>query len=569
MYLKIKVASTCFEVNSTKLHPLMRSSFSLRERVRVRVREKQCARRNNLLFSPMPQFFQQYWLDILTRASEHLWLSLLAVVGAVVIGVPLGVLIARNAKWQSPVLGFANIVQTVPSLALFGFLLPILGLGTGNALAALLLYSLLPIIRNTFTGLTGVDPNVREAARAMGMTQSQMLRRVEMPLAADVILAGIRTATVLCIGITTIASFIGAGGLGDLIQNGLRTNDNSITLAGAIPAALLALGADWMLGSWQKTMASRREGVVKSTTFARIGLASGAVIFALLLVAPQLVNAFTPAKRGAPIVSGPPITVAAKEFSESRILAEILIIAAREQGIDARRGPDLGGNLAHQAILNGKIDAYPEYTGTAYTELLGNKPISDTKRVYDQAKAEYASKFKLTISPPLGFSNGFAMLIRGKDAQKLGIETLSQAVPYAHDWKAGFGPDFISRADGWPGLSRTYGLQLAAPPRSLDLGLLNRALASGQVDLIAGNETDGTIPSLGLFQLRDDKNYFPPYQGIYIVRDEAMNKQPKLRAVLDELADSISTAEMQKLNYQVDGEKKRPADVARAWWDGR
>ena len=161
------------------------------------------------------------------------------------------------------------------------------------------------------------------------------------------------------------------------------------------------------------------------------------------------------------------------------------------------------------------------------------------------------------------------MLIRGDDAKKLGIQTLSDAVPYARDWRAGFGPDFISRADGWPGLSKTYGINLAAPPRSLDLGLLNRALASKQVDLIAGNETDGTIPSLGLFQLRDDKNYFPPYQGVYIARDDALNKQPKLREVLDNLANSISTNEMQKLNYQVDGEEKRPADVARAWWNRR
>ena len=517
----------------------------------------------------MTQFFQQYGLDILTRASEHLWLSLLAVSGAVLLGLPLGILIARNAKWQTPILGFANIVQTVPSLALFGFLLPILGLGTGNALVALLLYSLLPIIRNTFTGLTSVDADVREAARAMGMTDNQMLRRVELPLAADVILAGIRTATVLCIGITTIASFIGAGGLGDLIQNGLRTNDNAITLAGAIPATLLALGADWMLGIWQQTLAARRQGIKRPTTWLRIGLASGAALFVLLLVAPQLVRAFAPAEIGTPKVSGPPITVAAKEFAESRILAEILILAARERGIDARRGPDLGGNLAHQAILNGKIDAYPEYTGTAYTELLGNKPLSDARRVYDETKAQYQSKFDLTISPPLGFSNGFAMLIRGADAKRLNIKTLSDAVPYARNWTAGFGPDFISRADGWPGLSRVYGLQLAAPPRSLDLGLLNRALSSKQVDLIAGNETDGTIPSLGLFQLKDDKNYFPPYQGVYIVRNIALNKQPKLREVLDNLANAISTDEMQKLNYQVDGEKKRPRDVARAWWEKR
>ena len=512
----------------------------------------------------MPQFLQLYGADILTRASEHVWLSLLAVLGAVAIGVPAGILIARHRKLQTPVLGVANIVQTVPSLALFGFLLPIVGLGTVNALVALLLYSLLPIIRNTFTGLTGVDPTVREAARAMGMTSNQMLRRVELPLAADVILAGIRTATVLCIGITTIASFIGAGGLGDLIQNGLRTNDNAITLAGAIPAALLALSADWLLGLWQRNLSARREGRAAPTRViaGRLAFAGGALALLFLLFAPQLLR--HSAATGE--VSGPTITVAAKEFSESRILAEILIVAARQQGIDAVRGPDLGGNLAHQAILAGKIDIYPEYTGTVFTELLGHQPINDAAKVYEQSKREYLEKYDLTISPPLGFSNGFAMLIRGADAKRLNIQTLSQAARYAPHWKAGFGPDFITRADGWPGLSRAYNLKLAAPPRSLDLGLLNRALASGQVDLIAGNETDGTIPSLGLYELQDDKNYFPPYQGVYIARQESLQNQPKLQTVLDELKDSISTAEMQKLNYQVDGEKKRPADVARAWW---
>lgn len=247
----------------------------------------------------MSQFFQQYGLDILTRASEHLWLSLLAVAFAVLIGVPLGVFMARNERWQAPVLGVANIVQAVPSLALFGFLLPVLGLGTDNALVALSLVSLLPIIRNTFTGLTNVDASVREAARALGMKSGQMLRRVEVPLAADVILAGIRTATVSCIGITTIAAFFGAGGLGNLIQTGLRTNDNAIILAGAIPAALLALCADWMLGSCQKILAARRQGVWRPATFQRVGLASGAVIFVLLLVAPQLARAFAPARPAA------------------------------------------------------------------------------------------------------------------------------------------------------------------------------------------------------------------------------------------------------------------------------
>jgi glycine betaine/choline ABC-type transport system substrate-binding protein len=202
-------------------------------------------------------------------------------------------------------------------------------------------------------------------------------------------------------------------------------------------------------------------------------------------------------------------------------------------------------------------------------EILGHKPKSDARAVYLEAKREYCEKWPLDFSSPLGFSNGFAMLIRGEEASKLGIETLSDAVPYAKQWKAGFGPDFITRSDGWPGLSRTYGLKLAAPPRSLDLGLLNRALSSKQVDLIAGNETDGTIPSLDLFQLKDDKGYFPPYEGVYVLRVQVLKDEPRLLSVLDTLEEAITTEDMQRMNYQVDGLKQRPADVAKEWLDGR
>lgn len=513
-----------------------------------------------------PEFLQQYGPEVAVRTAEHLWLSLVAVVGAVALGVPLGILIFRVAAWRGPVLGFANIVQTVPSLALFAFLLPVLGLGARNAVAALLLYSLLPIIRNTYTGLQNVDGAAREAARAMGMTPGQILTRVELPLAFDVILAGVRTATVLCIGITTIASFIGAGGLGELIQNGLRTNDNAITLAGAVPAALLALLADWGLGSLQKTGENRRLGMSESRAQKALRLVP-VTLFGLLVLAALLGPSLLRGTSTEPVAVGPKITVASKEFTESRILAELFLVAAREHGLNVERGSELGGNLCHQAIVAGKIDVYPEYTGTAYTEILHHKPKSDARAVYTEAKRDYNAKWNLDFSPPLGFSNGFAMLIRGAEAKKLGIKTLSEAVPYASQWKAGFGPDFITRADGWPGLSRTYGLKLAAPPRSLDLGLLNRALASNQVDLIAGNETDGTIPSLNLFQLRDDRHYFPPYEGVFVVRGEALKAEPRLATVLKELDGAISTAEMQKLNFAVDGQKKRPDEVAKEWWD--
>jgi glycine betaine/choline ABC-type transport system substrate-binding protein len=225
----------------------------------------------------------------------------------------------------------------------------------------------------------------------------------------------------------------------------------------------------------------------------------------------------------------------------------------------------LGGNLCHQALISKQIDCYAEYTGTAYTEILDYKPQSDVAKVYEQVKADYARKFEVEASPPLGFSNGFAMLIRGADARRLGITKLSQAAPHAKNWVAGFGPDFITRADGYPGLSKAYNLRFSGAPRSMDLALINRALAAGKVDIIAGNETDGLIPKLDLFQLQDDLQYFPPYQGVYLTRREALQKWPALREVFEELAGAISTEEMQKMNYAVDGEKRAIPDVARSW----
>jgi glycine betaine/choline ABC-type transport system substrate-binding protein len=229
-----------------------------------------------------------------------------------------------------------------------------------------------------------------------------------------------------------------------------------------------------------------------------------------------------------------------------------------------RKG-SLGGSLTHQAMVQGSIDCYPEYTGTAYTEILKHKPITDVQQVYDTIKRKYAQKFSVTVSPPLGFSNGFAILIRGADARRLGIKTISQAARHTPQWVAGFGPDFITRADGFPGFSRAYGLRFSGPPRSMDLSLINRALVSHNVDLIAGNETDGLIPKLDLFQLRDDKSYFPPYQGVILMRRDVLQKSPALQRVLDQLSGAITTKDMQQLNYEVDGKKREVADVVREW----
>jgi glycine betaine/choline ABC-type transport system substrate-binding protein len=226
---------------------------------------------------------------------------------------------------------------------------------------------------------------------------------------------------------------------------------------------------------------------------------------------------------------------------------------------------ELGGNLPHEAIISGRVDLYPEYTGTAFTAILRHQPLREPRAVYDQVKREYQEKFSVQVGPPLGFENTFAILIRGADARKLKLKTISQAVPHARQWRAGFGQDFMTRADGYPGLSKAYGLAFAEQPREMDLSLTYIALASGNVDLIAGNSTEGRIDALDLVQLADDNKYFPPYEAVYLVREDTFARVPVLASLITKMDHVISTEEMRKLNYEVDANKRIPAEVVREW----
>ena len=489
---------------------------------------------------------------------QHIVLVFASIAIAVVIGMPTGILLTRYRSLRSPVLGLANIMQTIPSLALFGFLIPlpfIGGIGARTALVALVLYSLLPIIRNTVTGVLGVEPSVREAAVAMGMTDGQVLRQVELPLAMGVIVTGIRVATVIAVGVTTIAAAVGAGGLGVYIFRGLRQYDNNLLLSGALAAALLALVADFLLGLLEQRFSfdGKGEGV---SAIQRLLLVLIGIVFVLGVVA-----SFRSAKTET-TTQGNRVVIASKDFTESIILAEIAAQLLEARGVSVERQFELGGNLPHEALLSGKVDLYPEYTGTAYAAILHHTPISNPRQVYEQVKQEYATQFGLDISLPLGFENTFAMLVRGEDARRLKLKTISDATPYAPGWRAGMGQDFMSRADGFPGFSKAYGLKFREV-REMDLSLTYIALASKQVDLIAGNSTEGRIATLDLVQLEDDRRYFPPYEAVYVVRKAALT--PTLSEVLSKLSNAITTDEMRKLNYEVDGNKRDVKEVVREW----
>jgi osmoprotectant transport system permease protein len=498
--------------------------------------------------------------ELLTLTVEHLWLVALSTGIAILIGVPLGVALTRYPALSKPILGFANIMQTVPSLALFGFLIPLNlylfgirilgGIGAQTAVVALVLYSLLPIIRNTFTGISSVDPAIREAGRGMGMTSRQLLFQVEIPLSLGVIIAGIRVATVISVGTATIAAAIDAGGLGRYIFRGLRMNDNALILAGAVPAAIIALVADLLLGRIELLF---NQGLAGRINLRRVAWVSG---LALLLTVSGAV-AFYSGTRGDRVVVG------AKDFTEQIILGEMISQTIEgSTGMHVTRRFDLGGNLAHEALLAGEIDLYVEYTGTALMALLKQPPVTDPAEVYRRVKQQYAAKWNIEVADPLGFNNTFAILVRGEDARQRALRSVSDAAKIAPQWRAGFGQDFMSRSDGYAGFAKTYGLHFEEI-REMDLSLTYRALAENQVDLIAGNSTDGLIERYGFVQLEDDRRYFPPYDAVPVVRQGRLQQHPELRDVLRKLRGILSVEEMRKLNYAVDGEQRQATDVVR------
>jgi glycine betaine/choline ABC-type transport system substrate-binding protein len=280
------------------------------------------------------------------------------------------------------------------------------------------------------------------------------------------------------------------------------------------------------------------------------------IIFTLLVV---------PATSGCARRGEETIVVGSKNFTEQIVLAELFAQQIESHSalrIDRRL--NLGGTfICHDALVSGKIDLYPEYTGTALTAVLKDPAQKDSAEVFRRVQEQYRTRFDVEVMPPLGFDNTFAMIVRGDDADKLHLHTVSDIVPLAPKWRAGFGYEFMERPDGYRGWVAAYGLHFAGQPRILDLGLLYRALADKQVDLVAGNSTDGVIASLHMVALEDDLHYFPPYEAVALVRRATLEKHPEVRAAMERLAGKISVDEMRRMNYAVDGEHRDAADVIR------
>lgn len=488
---------------------------------------------------------------LLVKIWQQIYLASAGVLIAMLIGIPIGIWIRNKIKIKTAMLAIANVLQTVPSLAILALLIPFLGIGVKPALVALAVYAYLPIIRNTVTGLNGINPSVLEAADGLGFAPRQKLWLIELPLALPVIVAGVRTAMAMSVGLATLAAFIGAGGLGDFIYQGLSLNDSRLILLGAIPAALLALLFDCVIAAIERVLAKQSQQRIKiNATKLAVGVIGFFLLFSLI------VGYFYQTNKDS-------IRIGSKNFTEQIILGEMMAdLLQANTNLRVLRNFNLGGTLfCHNALIHGEIDIYPEYTGTAYSVILRQHGLHEPAAVYDYVQQAYQKRFHVTWLKPFGFNDAQAIMVRQAFARQHRLTSISSLLPIAGGMSIAVPGDFIRRPDGYQGLKQTYGLNFAKV-LIMSPGLMYQAIASKKVAAILGFTTDGRVRHYHLVQLTDNKHLFPPYYAAPLVRTEVLKRHPEIAKVLAKLAGKIDQQTMAKLNYAVDIEHKSPALVA-------
>lgn len=492
---------------------------------------------------------------------EHIYLTTIAILLAIIVGVPLGILISDSPQIKKPTIGIANIIQAIPSMALLGFMIPFLGIGQVPAIVVVFFYSLLPIIKNTNTGILNINPQIIEAANGIGLTKMQVLYKIEIPLALPVIMAGIRVAAVTAVGLMTIAAFIGAGGLGYLVFLGIRTVNTSQILAGAIPACILALLVDFTLGMLENlvTPISLQKGNLKKLKKVRF-LKKIALFIILIFFSSVFFFRFykTDSKNDKILVIG------SKDYTEQTILSNLAAIYIENNtDITIDRKFDLGGTkIIFPALKNGDIDMYFEYTGSAYADTLAYEPISDINEVYKVVKNDFKNKFNIEVLNLTKFNNTYTLAIRKDTAEKYKLKTISDLAKVAQNLTFGTTFVFTNRKDGLPGLEKKYNFK-AKSVITLDGSPRYIALNNLDVDVIDAFSTDGLLKKFELVILEDNLKFFPPYYVAPIVRTEVLEKFPEIVPLLDKLVNLLTDEVMIDLNYSVDELQKSPEEVAR------
>ena len=502
--------------------------------------------------------------------AGHLQLSLFALLLATALSVPLGVWVTRHPRAETWVLGIAGVVQTIPGLALLAVMVPALaalgaltmrlvGVGVPSigflpALVGLTLYSVLPILRNTVTGIRGVDPAIVEAARGVGMTDAERLRLVEIPLALPVIVAGLRTATVWVVGMATLSTPVGAPSLGNYIFSGLQTRNLGTVLLGCAGAAVLALALDGLVRALEFGVRERRRPVA---------------IAALVLLAGLYAIAIGSLAHGRAGGGSRPIAIGAKTFTEQYVLSEIL--AGEIAGATARPTTivaSLGSTVAFDALVAGTLDLYVDYTGTIWATIMHRTDVPpDPAVVLEEVRRYLADTHGITLVAALGFENAYALAMRDETAGRLGVTTISELAPHAPGLVIAGDYEFFSRPE-WRALEQTYGLRFR-DRRSMDSSLMYTAAASAQVDVISAFSTDGRIAALGLTVLADDRHVIPPYDAVVLASARLAREAPDVIAALRPLAGAIDADTMRRLNGAVDQKGESPAAAARTFLAGR
>ena len=485
---------------------------------------------------------RDYFFELLI---QHFVLSLTAILLIVVIGTGTGILLLIYKPIRQVVLGIVNFLYTIPSIAMFGLFIPLVGIGFVNALVVLVIYGLLPMIRNTYTGLNEVDPLLIDAAKGMGATPSQIFFRVRWPLGFPTILSGFRTMVVMTIALAGLASFIGAGGLGQAIYRGINTNNSELILAGSISVALLALVTDIIIGFFEKLIRNRK---FRASRYRRLVLLSAV----LLIIAPLLLITFD--RLRVKTSKSDEIVVATKPTSEQYILGEIISkLIESNTNIPVKRVFGIGGGTSNiqPGMLSGEIDIYPEYTGTAWLFVLKQKKISDPDSLFTLLQRTYNKEFDLTWVARFGFNNTYTLAMPETMALRDDIKSISDLSPQSNRFIFGAEFDFFERDDGFPGLSKLYNLNFKKLVE-LDINLKFMAIQNKTVDIIDAFSTDPRISQLNLRVLKDDKRYFPIYQAGIVVRKKTLEKHPEMKELLGKLEDSINDSTMIMLNYQVD-----------------
>lgn len=512
--------------------------------------------------------FAAQWAEMPRYLAAHVELSLLALGLGLVVSLPLGVLASRRPALGRLVLGVASVLQTIPGLALLALMVPLLAalstLATGMGLAgipsigflpavlALALYSVLPMLRNTVTGLVGIDPGLVEAARGVGMSPGEVLWQVELPLATPTIVAGLRTATVWVVGMATLATPVGGTSLGNPIFAGLQMRNLSAVLLGSAAAAVLAIALDGVVRLAEVGLERRSRGRV----FVAAGLVAAIGIGALGYCA-----ALSPPAAGA----APTLRIGAKSFTEQYVLSGILAGVAREAGAGAVEDvPSLGSTVAFDALVAGELDLYVDYTGTVWATILKREQAGVGRaEVLEEVRTRLDREHGVILLAALGFENTYCLAMREEDAARRGIERISdlRAVAPALEILGDF--EFFERPE-WRSIEGRYDLHFREE-RAMDASLMYEALRAGSGDVISAYSTDGRIEADGLAVLEDDLQVIPPYDAVVLASRRFVDRAPGIAEAIRGLSGRIDATVMRRLNARVDLEGRAPVEVAEAW----